>query len=217
MAMSIQKNWKAAWQVTIYKKYFWIGLILLAIILTAFPYFFNYIETRNGATINDWILNKIPAADVSNWVFGIIWSMALLTIIRCIQSPSIFLVFLWGFIILSLSRMITIIAFPLNPPISLVELIDPISNRFYGSKFITKDLFYSGHTATQFLMFLCLKQKPDKLLTLISTIAIGALVLVQHIHYTVDVVAAPLFTYGVFLIAKKIVENPLKSLSNLKV
>jgi hypothetical protein len=113
--------------------------------------------------------------------------------------------------------MISIIVLPLNPPNELIELIDPISNSFYGSKFITKDLFYSGHTATQFLMFLCLQKRGDKLVTFISTIAIGVLVLVQHVHYTIDVVAAPFFTYLVFIITKKIIAPPLKSLSNLKV
>lgn len=217
MGTNFQKNWNIAWQDSTFKKYFWLGLILLTIILIAFPYFFNFIETRNGTLLNDWLLNKITPSDLSNWVFAIIWSMALLTIFRSLQSPSIFLIFLWGFIILSLSRMITIIAFPLNPPIGLIELIDPISNRFYGSKFITKDLFYSGHTATQFLMFLCLKHKADKVITFISTIAIGALVLIQHVHYTIDVIAAPIFTFFVFQLAKKIVNKPLKSLSNLKV
>lgn len=217
MVMNGQYSWKAAWQESIYRKYIWIGLLLLIIVLISFPYFFSFIEKRNGAHLNDWLLNKIPSTDVSNWVFAIIWSMALLTIIRCIQSPEIFIVFLWGFIVLSLSRMITIIALPLNPPNGLIELVDPISNQFYGSTFITKDLFYSGHTATQFLMFLCLKNRTDKKITLISTIAIGVLVLVQHVHYTVDVIAAPLFTVGVFWVTKKILEKPLESLTNLKV
>jgi hypothetical protein len=167
--------------------------------------------------INDFLLNQIRPRNVSNLVFSIIWSMAVLTLIRCIQQPSIFLMFLWGFILLSFSRMISIIAVPLNPPDNLLELIDPISNTFYGSKFVTKDLFYSGHTATQFLMFLCLKNKWDKLATLISTFLIGALVLVQHIHYTIDVLAAPILTYLVFILVKKIITPALESLSYLKV
>ncbi|MCU0323029.1 MAG: sphingomyelin synthase family protein [Chitinophagaceae bacterium] len=217
MTMGVQFNWKKAWQQILFKQYVLLGLILFIALLIAFPYFFNFIESREGYTLKDPLLNQLPPVNVSNWVFAIIWSMALLTIVRCVQNPSIFLLFLWGFIILSLSRMITIIAFPLNPPSGLIELIDPISNRFYGSKFITKDLFYSGHTSTQFLMFLCLQKKNDKLLTLVSTIAIGVLVLVQHVHYTIDVVAAPLFTYVVFLLVKKILVQPLKGLSNLKV
>jgi len=70
-----------------------------------------------------------------------------------------------------------------------------LSNHFYGGKFLTKDLFFSGHTSIQFLSFLCLQKKSDKVLALISTILVASLVLVQHVHYTIDVLAAPLFTW----------------------
>lgn len=210
-------RWRLAWKEQKFKQLTLIGIVFLIITLIALPFFFNYIQQREGSQINDFLLNQITPRNVSNWVFSIIWSMAVLTLIRCIQQPGIFLIFLWGFILLSFSRMISIIAVPLNPPNNLLELIDPISNTFYGSKFVTKDLFYSGHTATQFLMFLCLKNKWDKLATLISTFLIGALVLVQHIHYTIDVLAAPILTYLVFILVKKIITPALESLSYLKV
>ena len=210
-------RWRLAWKEQKFKQLTLTGIVFFIITLIALPFFFNYIQQREGSQINDFLLNQITTRNVSNWVFSIIWSMAILTLIRCIQQPNIFLIFLWGFILLSLSRMISIIAVPLNPPNNLLELIDPISNTFYGSKFVTKDLFYSGHTATQFLMFLCLKNKLDKLATLISTFLIGALVLVQHIHYTIDVLAAPLLTYLVFILVKKITTPALESLSYLKV
>lgn len=210
-------RWRLAWKEQKFKQLTLIGIVFFIITLIALPFFFNYIQQREGRQINDFLLNQITPRNVSNWVFSIIWSMAVLTLIRCIQQPGIFLIFLWGFILLSFSRMISIIAVPLNPPNNLLELIDPISNTFYGSKFVTKDLFYSGHTATQFLMFLCLKNKWDKLATLISTFLIGALVLVQHIHYTIDVLAAPILTYLVFILVKKIITPALESLSYLKV
>ena len=209
--------WKFAWAQSKFKQLTIAGVLVLVLILIAFPFFFNYIEQRDGYTLNDPVLNLLPAVNVSNIVFAIIWSMALITIVRCIQQPQIFLIFLWGFIFLSLSRFISILLLPLNPPKALIELKDPLSNTFYGSKFITKDLFYSGHTATQFLMFLCLQKKWDKLVTLLSSIAIGILVLVQHVHYSIDVVAAPICTFAIFLLAKKLTSKALKSFSDLKV
>jgi hypothetical protein len=217
MVNGFKERWSYAWQQTSFKKQFSIGIFLLISILAFFPFFFNHIEQRNGYVLNDFLVNAINPANVSIPVFTIIWLMALLTLIRCIQQPAIFLLFLWGFIFLSLSRIISITLVPLNPPIGLIELKDPITNSFYGSKFITKDLFYSGHTSTQFLMFLCLKKKFDKVLTLLSSICIGILVLVQHVHYTLDVVAAPILTYAVFMLAKYFTLGTLKSLSNLKV
>jgi hypothetical protein len=127
---------------------------------------------------------------------------------RAIYDPALLLLFLWGFIFLSVSRFICIYLVPLNPPEQLIALRDPITNLFYGKKhgFITKDLFYSGHTSTQFLMCLCFTKRSDKLLALISTILVGVLVLIQHVHYSIDVIVAPFLTYLVYLLSKQVVK-----------
>ncbi len=168
--------------------------------------FFDFIEARNGYQLDDYFLNMLPVYDVSVITFLIIWSMFLFLLYRAIHSPELLLLFLWGFIFLSLSRILSIYFIPLNPPDHLIELRDPITNIFYGKKhhFITKDLFYSGHTSTQFLMCLCFRKRSDKILALCSTIIVGILVLIQHIHYSIDVLAAPFLTYLVYLISKKI-------------
>ena len=202
--LEIKKVWNEALADSFYKKRFQLGIIIWVAILIAFPFFFNYIENRKGPVLNDWIINKIPAFDLSIPTFLIIWSMFLFFLYRAIHKPELLLLFLWGFIFLSISRFITIFLFPLNPPEQLIELSDPITNIFYGKKhgFITKDLFYSGHTSTQFLMFLCFTKKTDKILSLISTILIGIFVMVQHIHYSIDVLSAPILTYCVYLLGK---------------
>ena len=101
--------------------------------------------------------------------------------------------------------MITITLVPLEPPKNLHPIVDAMANAFYGPHFITRDLFFSGHTATVFLMGLCLKGRIDKLAAFIATSFVGILLLVQHVHYTIDVVVAPFLTWFIFLIAKKIV------------
>jgi hypothetical protein len=205
----IKKVWRDAISDSFYKKRLLSGSIIWTAILIAFPFFFNFIETRDGIILNDFIISKLPAYDVSIPTFIIIWSMFLLFLNRALYNPELLLLFLWGFIFLSISRFISIYLIPLNPPEQLIALRDPITNIFYGKKhgFITKDLFYSGHTSTQFLMCLCFTKKSDKLLALISTILIGFFVLIQHVHYTIDVLAAPFLTYFVFLLSKKIVKR----------
>jgi len=67
------------------------------------------------------------------------------------------------------------------------------------------EFFFSGHTGAPFLLALIFWN--DKLwrgLFLMATVFFGASVLLAHIHYSIDVFAAPFITYGVFKIAEKI-------------
>jgi hypothetical protein len=204
---TIAMAWKNAWSNRKFRRMTIAGSVILLGILISFPFFFAMIEQREGTLLNDRLLLLIPPNDVSIATFTVIWSMTLLLWVRCVQDPWIFVLFLLCFVILCISRMLTIIIIPLNPPVGLIPLKDPLSSIFYGGtdKFIQKDLFYSGHTSIQFLMFLTLKRKTDKILAFFSTLAIGTLVLVQHVHYTVDVLAAFVFTYIIYRIGKKIV------------
>jgi hypothetical protein len=150
------------------------------------------------------LLRQLPAYDVSAPIFFIIWSTALFTLIRCLQNPDRLLIFAWAYLLLCLTRMVTISLVTLDPPNNLVLLADPLSNFFYGRKFVTRDLFFSGHTSTLFLMSLCLPGKWDKILVIAATITVGFLLLIQHVHYTLDVLSAPLFAWLIWRLAGKI-------------
>ncbi|CCH54538.1 hypothetical protein BN8_03719 [Fibrisoma limi BUZ 3] len=196
--------WRVARQSAAFRKKLVIGIVALVLLLIAFPFFFQSIEQHTGPVLNDWVLSQLPARDMSLPIFLIIWSTGFLLLIRARHSPVIFMTFVYSYVVVSLSRMVSISLVPLNPPEGLIPLIDPLSNAFYGRTFITKDLFYSGHTSTIFLMFLCLRRRGDKLFALAGSFAVGLLLLIQHIHYTVDVLAAPLLTYLFYRIAKRI-------------
>ena len=198
-------KWAHAIKDPLFRKKLYAGVICLVITLASLPFFFQHIEQRNGMILNDFILNLLPAKNVSIPIFTMLWSITILGLVRGIKSPQLFLTLVYGFLLLFLSRMVSISFFALNPPERLIPLIDPLSNSFYGKTFITKDLFYSGHTASMFLFFLCFRRKTDKLLSLVCSIAVGMLVLVQHVHYTIDVIAAPFFTIICYLIGKRIV------------
>ncbi|MCX6216743.1 phosphatase PAP2-related protein [Spirosoma sp.] len=195
--------WQKAWQFPSFRRKFILGIILVLILLLTFPYFFQTIQQHSGPVLNDWVLNQLPAQDVSLGIFLSIWATALLLLIRARRSPAIFMMFIYSYLIVSLSRMISINLVPLDPPVGLIPLIDPLSNAFYGKTFITKDLFYSGHTSTIFLMFLCLRRRWDRLFAFVGTLIVGSLLLVQHVHYTIDVVGAFVFTYPLYWLGKK--------------
>ncbi|PWT78628.1 MAG: hypothetical protein C5B59_01365 [Bacteroidetes bacterium] len=202
---SIKERWQLAWSNASFRKQLISGSLILTVILISFPFFFQFIEGRSGPQLNDWLLAQIPPHDLSAAIFIIIWSISLLGIVRAIQVPEILTHFIWSYILLTLVRTGTIYFIPLDPPANLIPLADPISNAFYGKHFITKDLFFSGHTATIFLVYLCLRKRGDRIIALISSIVLGILLLVQHVHYTIDVLTAPIFTYALDYLAKRLI------------
>jgi hypothetical protein len=203
-------GWSVFMRDRLSRKKLWIAVTLVVFILISFPYFFQYIEKRSGQVMDDSFLSWLPAHDVSIPIFACIWSCALLFIFRSCKDPNLMITYFYGFVLVSVTRFITISMVVLDPPPSLIPLVDPISNSFYGDHFITRDLFYSGHTANQFLFFLCFRRKIDRYVALLCTIAVGFLVLVQHVHYTIDVAAAPIFTLLCYFVAKKIVNSKQK-------
>jgi hypothetical protein len=199
---SIKDNWTIFWN-SRYKRYqMIIGTVIIFAIIFSLQFFFAHIQKRKGAVLNDWLLARIPAHDVSVLIFALIWGMALLIIIRTAKNPNIYITYCWTLIFVYLVRFVTLSVVALDPPSGLIPLVDPLSNFFSGNVAITKDLFFSGHTTTMFLIFLCLEKRTDKLIALIAAFAVACLLLVQHIHYTIDVLAAPVVVYPCYRLTR---------------
>jgi len=198
-------NWQLLWRNRSFRYKLFAGAFLMTIILICFPYFFQYIEQRNGTVLNDAVLSVIPPYNVSALIFILIWSSSFCMLLTAVRRPEILLTFLIAYVILCLCRIITIFLFPLEAPQGLIELADPLSNSFYGADFITKDLFFSGHVSTLFLMYLCQSNRFLRHYTMIASILVAMLVLVQHVHYTIDVLFAFPFAYACFISSRKLI------------
>jgi hypothetical protein len=174
-----------------------------------FPTYFRNIQKRQGTDLNDFVLSNIPFIDVSTYIFTIIYGLLIYMLLRVLAKPQLFLLFALTFVIETVFRMTTIYFFPLNPPADLVILHDTFAELLiYGdTEPITKDLFFSGHTATMVMICLFVEGRRDKIASIIATFALAILLLIQHVHYTVDVVGALFFTYFSYLIAKQIVDK----------
>jgi hypothetical protein len=66
-------------------------------------------------------------------------------------------------------------------------------------------LFFSGHTGLPFVMALIFwRDKPARVLFLLLSFIGGVAVLLGHIHYSIDVFAAPFMAYGIYRIALRL-------------
>jgi len=204
---SLKHNWTAFWNSRWRRYQLIIGLLIMLGIIFTLPFFFALIQKRKGVVLNDWLLARIPPHDVSMLIFALIWGMVLLIVVRAISNPSIIITFVWTLIFVYIVRFITLSTVALDPPLGLVPLADPLSSAFFRSGAITKDLFFSGHTSDMVLIYLCLQKRTDKIIALIAAFAVACLLLVQHIHYTIDVLAAPVVVYGCYRLTRYLLDK----------
>ncbi len=167
--------------------------------------FFQFIEQRPGHRIQDFILSQIPLSNVSFYTFLSIYAAIIVSIFSLGRHPIIFLKCLQAYCLLVLMRIATLFLIPLEPELSIIPLEDPfVGYFFYNNAVITKDLFFSGHISTMCLLALLNPDKLIKMFIIILTAITVVFILVQHVHYTVDIVAAPVFSWISYRLAKMI-------------
>jgi hypothetical protein len=205
--------WPEAWARPAFRHRLLLGVGLLLALAAWVPHFFAFIQARPGVVLPDPLLAALPAHDVSGATFALIYLGIGATLAYLLRRPALLLQALWAYLLIHACRTLTLYFVPLDPPTGLLLLHDPLVDRFlYGGPTpITKDLFFSGHTATMFLLALAVRSRRWRLVLLAATVAVGALVLVQHTHYTYDVLAAPLFAGFSYWLAGRLVRPVLSS------
>lgn len=175
-----------------------VSLILLTMTLTGLANFVNFVENRKGVVFPDPILSLFNPIDLTWITFGLIYLSLIFAIVTLLKNPQRFLFALQLYTSMAVVRMIAMFLLPLEPPEKMILLKDPFVEFFGTGQTLTKDLFFSGHTATLFIMFLVSEHKTIKIIFLVTTIIVAFCVLLQHVHYTIDVFAAILFTYACY-------------------
>lgn len=175
---------------------------ILIPVLIFLPMYLTHIETREGFAFTDPLLNLFQPVDLTWWTFIIIYLGLILAVFHLRNYPGLLLLALKVYTFTAVFRIIAMYFLPLNPPSTIILLNDPFVQFFGTGEILTKDLFFSGHTSTMFIFYLTARDKIFKNLFLVGTIFVGAFVLLQHVHYTIDVIAAPFFGYGAFAFSK---------------
>jgi hypothetical protein len=177
-------------------------LIILILVLISLPNFLQFIEKRNGFSFNDPVLTLFEPVNLTWLTFALIYISVVTAIFYLANKPTFLILALRTYAITALFRIIVMYLLPLNPPETMIPLNDPFVQFFGSGEVLTKDLFFSGHTSTLFILFLCVDMKKLKLAFLTGTVLVALFVVLQHVHYTIDVVAAPFFAYVSFELGK---------------
>jgi hypothetical protein len=194
------------WRAALGERAFRIQLIgmgaALVAALSAFARFLGVNEARAGAALADPLLAILPAHDMTWVAFALIYVSLFSAIYSLVGRPRELLVAITSYAVLAIVRMTMMYATPLEAPVGFIPLVDPVIEFFGTGTTVNKDLFFSGHTSTLFLLYLTATRPRLRALFLACTIAVAACVLIQHVHYTVDVLVAPFASYGCWRIAR---------------
>lgn len=193
--------------INVYKNYqVWIwpailGILLLAGSLAINAYAGNYAEKMMSAPVTDLILDNTPVYQVAGlYSYGylvliiLILGLALLKPSRIAfisKSIALFVLIRAGFICLT----------HLGAPLTHLIIIPPklfLPFSYYG------DLFFSGHAGLPFLMALIFwGDKYLRVLFIAFSLILSCVVLMGHLHYSIDVLGACFITYTIYHLALK--------------
>jgi hypothetical protein len=178
------------------------ALSLFAVSILATHYSSRYADIKASSPVDDIILSNTPVFNFEIVFVEMAIALCIFVVVLCFRykksSP---------FIIKSVSLFILIRA----AFVSLTH-IGPFPTRLtldsHALDFITSgnDLFFSGHTGLPFLIALIFwrHHKYLRALFLSSSIVFGVIVLLSHLHYSIDVFAAFFITYAIYHISLKL-------------
>lgn len=194
-------RWKELFSVKSYRNHFIFTIIFYIFLFKYCRIIVSNLEVRHGKLLSDWLLNHLPPTDLSMLTFSLTYIALITFILSTILHPKIFVVALQAYCLLIIMRTISIYLVPLEPPIGMILLRDPVTIIFMSTPsggYIVKDLFFSGHVSTVVLFFIVAVNKHVKTLLLVLAFLIATFILLQHVHYTIDIIAAPFFSFLAF-------------------
>ncbi|HEX8516957.1 MAG TPA: phosphatase PAP2-related protein [Bacteroidia bacterium] len=190
------------------KKQCWLSIAFLIAVLFVFMLFLSYNETRTGYVFNDPALELLVPADHSSLIFLVTYGMSLMGLMFAVRQPEVFTLLLLSYAVMTVIRIFTLIILPLEAPAGIIPLEDIfLESSFYAGRVNLKDLFFSGHTAALFIFAFSFEKKILKWAFALSGMLVGLLLMSQHVHYSIDVIVAPLVSWLSVLLSSGILKR----------
>lgn len=176
------------------------GVLIIGLSLVVNFYANAFTATHASNPVSDILLDNIPVFDVDFiYAQGIFIFSAVLLIIL-VYEPSWLPFVLKSIGIFILVRAFAMVLTHIAPPMDASpQALNAISHKLS----VGTDLFFSAHTGMPFLIALIFwHKKLLRALFLVFTAIGAAVVILGHLHYSIDVFSAFFITFGVFALAK---------------
>jgi hypothetical protein len=196
-------DWRSAWKNPVFRGQFLLSVAGSIVVALLFRVFLDYIERRAGVILHDPVLQLFRPVDLHWITISVVYSGLLLGLISLLLHPFALNLALRAATALALLRIVCLWFLPLEPALGNIPLIDPLISWPVAGQTLTRDLFFGGYTSVMALFAFIAQWKDMKIIFACFAAAVSLLMLLQHIHYTIDVLAAPCFAYAALGIARQ--------------
>lgn len=171
--------------------------------LYSYTHFLRQVEQRPGITFLDPFHAAFGPVDLT-WPIiltlyvAVLWAVGVMS-----RSPEVLFKALRAYTMLIGIRIVCMYVLPLDPPSTMIVLRDPFVEALMPGAVepLTRDLFFSGHTSMMFLLGFVLTSKILRRVYFTFGMLVGLAVIAQHVHYTVDVVVAPMAAWAAVVLS----------------
>ena len=178
------------------------GFSILFLSIIANFYSAIYASERASNSVTDIVLSNIPVYDVDGtFIYGpfLMWTFV---IILCLYKPSRIPFILKSIALFVLIRSVFISLTHISP---FPDQVIINTAGFIGWFTSGSDLFFSAHTGLPFLLSLIFWDNVYlRVIFFALSIIFGIVVLLGHLHYSIDVLSAFFITYAIYHIAVRI-------------
>jgi membrane-associated phospholipid phosphatase len=212
------QSYKAYFSDKTYALSFFTGLALLGAGLVVQFFANNYVTESISEPVTDIILSNTRVYDVE---IIFVWGAILLFFI------SVFLglkhlkyapFMMKSVALFTLIRSLFVSLTHISPfPTRAIISSEFFNKDVFNGIFTGNDLFFSGHTGIPFLLALMFwEHKKLRILFLSLSLVFGVVVLLGHLHYSIDVLSAFFITFSIFHICKYIFKKDWELFSEKK-
>ena len=181
------------------------GLLLLGVSLVTQFFINGYVNNLPSAPVTDLILSNIRVYNVGGiFVYGSVL-LLFVGLFVGLKEPKCLPFAMKSVALFTLIRAVFVILTHISAFPTQVVIDSPMfDGKFFYGIFTGNDLFFSGHTGLPFLLALIFwdQNRTTRTIFLGFSALFAIVVLLGHIHYSIDVFSAFFITYGIFHICK---------------
>jgi len=179
------------------------GILFLAIALVAQIFAGQYSAKSATNIVGDVFLDNLPTIDFTRIIVDGAFFLTILSAVLLFLSPRhlLFAIKVVSLFIIIRSFFVTLTHLGIYP--NQIVLGNSLMDRLYILLNMQDGFFFSGHTGMPFLLALIFwYEKPWRYFFITVSLIFATVVLFAHVHYSIDVFAAPFITYGIFKFAE---------------